>query len=544
MNKRLCKICLLLIIILQITTICHWAGVKANYHIDELYSFGYSQFFNHPRSQFKPITDSNNWPLETWIENNVMKDRLNQSEEENLLSNDPLTVIKKLFLEKYNYFGLLNILRDLFSDGTPSLIPGLILNIIFFICTQVLLFRITEEMTGSQLSALAAVFMYGFSLMAIGMTLFVRFYEMVTFMFMAVLRLHQIMRRKENLLQYELLTILSMIILLTAMRNSQLLFILGGSLIFFFTAGLLFRRQFIRASCYLVTIVPAGLYYILRKTNFMDVLFHPEEFLDTRNTEFFIAGGLTDISFQRILPLVRTYIKWLCYQLFGSKFIFPVFCLLFAVLAGLWVFRKPKDSRDHENGLGFSLIIAGLIITYIIASLLSDLKHERYLCFLFPMAAALLWTWTDLFTKGRSYRRTALAACVILTCAGIIAGQVKNFDQMVYLYHYDRDLYRAVKDSGIDTSIVIYRSKNAYNMRAVYDCVNMLPDTAKLYPIDWDHKSIDVSECPDELLIWYKPTTLKWISRYVRGLIDEGYEITELGRNHTSNVYLARRAKP
>ena len=548
MNKTTGKILLLILIILQIITIWYWAGEKSNYDIDELYSFGYAQFFKNPRKQFKRLTHTDEWSSGNWMENRGLRDQLYQSEEESLLTLDPPSVVKKLLLEKHSFFGLLNISQSIFPDRSadllPGLLPGLILNLIFFFLTQMILFRITEELTGNEIPALLAVTMYGFSLLAVGMAVYIRFYTFVIFMFLAVLRLHQIMRRTDSLPRFVLLTLLSMAILLIGLRNSELIFVLGTGLVFFFSVDLLIRKQYGKMCCYLLTIIPAGIYYAVQKTNFLDVIFHPEDFLGSWSAEYVVADGLTKINSKRILPLAEKYLKWFCYQLFGSRYVCAVFCIIMAALAVLWLCQKRKAPAEKDGRFGgFSLIIFFLILTYLSAALMANLTLIRYISFVFPLAAVLLWSWADIFTRGRRYRKIILTLCAILTCSGIASGQLRHSQNIQYIYRNDRTLSRAIEETGIKAAAVTYKQLTVWDRteHSVYDCISLLPDDAMLYPVNIAEGMIDASKCPDELLIWTRRSADKVIGKYTQDLTENGYEIHKLGRNHTSDVYTARR---
>ena len=532
-----------LIVTLQILCICYWAGEKANYYIDDLYSFTHTKYFPESGRPFQRFTVSDDWQAEKWVGNGILKAEMIQTEEDSLLALPFLSVLKKLALDKYNYFGFLNIVQSLIPNAVPKHMPAVILNLLFFFFTQIFIFRITEELTGSRMVPLLAAAMYGFSLFAIGMACYVRFYTMAVFLLAAVLRLHQIMRRTESIVRFELFTVLSMALLYTGIKNTQLFFILGTALIFFFTLDLLALRKYRRSCCYLVTIVPAGMYYVIRKTNFLDVIFHPEDFL-TVGAESIIAKGLTNISSRRILPLARAYLKWICYQLFGSKVVFFSFIFIMALLAVLWLVRSRKEPGEKRREDGFIPVITAVTLTYIISALLGNLNAVRYISFVFPLSAILLWALADLFTREKTYRKPALLACAFLMAAGILAGELRHSDNIEYIYREDRQLIRLVGESETDTVVVIYTGASSGIEHAVYDCVNMLPDSAKLYPVTASKHRIDPSEMPDTLLIWNSVNDKKDIKTYTDDLIAAGYVISKLGSDHISVVYTARKTKP
>ena len=220
-TPRFWRVLFLLVVIAQMAVICLWAAQRNNYHVDELYSLGYAQSYATGNNYKIYSRYSPEWKYETWIENRSLKNQLEISEEESLLREDPLT-IARLLLTGRNYHGILNILMSVFAPDRLTMYPGILFNLVVFFFTQILLCRIMKELTGDEEASVMAVLMYGFSTMAVQMTLFIRFYTLTIFLFTAVIRLHQIMWRTENLRRHEFLTILSLLLLYFAMKNSEL----------------------------------------------------------------------------------------------------------------------------------------------------------------------------------------------------------------------------------------------------------------------------------------------------------------------------------
>lgn len=533
----------LIIILLQIMTVCYWAEKKSGFHIDELFSIGYAQAYNYHPGDAVYITFTNDWQYETWIDNSKLTEQLYLSEEESLLKTGLTGIVKKFLNVKHNYFVLLNLSMSLFSDGRPDIRPALILNLFFFVLSQLLIYRITSEITENSFLALMAILMYGFSLGAVGNLIFIRFYTYTILQFLAAVRLHQIMWRSGSLLKYECLTVLCISLLLNAMRNSELIFILSAGLAVSFLIGLCIKRQYVKIGAYLVTVIPAGLYYIIKETNYLEVIFHPERYLKTAGAERNVAKGLLEITVPDLMQRTRQQIRFICYQIFGSRYVFFGFILLLMILAGIRIFRQEKDPCEKTEKTGFSWILFSTTVIYLISAILGNLFIIRYVSFLFPIITILLWSLINYFSQKRNFQKACLLISSAMAVTGILIGETVNSNKLEYLYPNDRDLPRMVKETGIKNVVIIYEPTWGRYIQSSYDCIYLMPDDASVYIVSRAHHQIDTSETPDEMLIWVhrNPGPKYDIDMVTDELTANGYEITKLGRNHVSDVYTAIR---
>ena len=132
-----------------------------------------------------------------------------------------------------------------------------------------------------------------------------------------------------------------------------------------------------------------------------------------------------------------------------------------------------------------------------------------------------------------------MAGCAVLMCVGIIAGFLHP-ERIEYVYMEDRPLIEAIGAQESKDSIVIYTDDEDAT-HVVYDCVNLIPDEAKIYPVQMMHHNIDINQCPDSVLIWVKNN--EKIQTCVSDLKSGGYSIDWLGKTHASDVYIARRTQ-
>lgn len=544
--KKLCsgrakKAVIICVLLIQAALIVFWAGQRSNYYIDELFSFGSAHAYALPKENAVYITSSEKWQYEEWIENSVLKEELEITSKESLLSRPPLRAIR-LILTGRNYHGILNVLMSAFSPGKVSAYPAAVLNLILFLFTQLVLYSTMKRLTGSFSISLLTILMYGFSAMAISTVLYVRFYMLVTLLLLALVCIHQIMWQEERLLRCELLTVLGMALIYLAMKDSELVFILAGSLVTAYAVALIIGRQFKKAVFYIVTVFPVSIAYAVIKTNFFDIVLHPSNYVMGDGAEAWMTDKLLTVNKERLISLVFKYLGWVSDLLFGSWYVLCCFLVLILILLEIWLFGKKRHSRlqasPEGRRRGFIWVIAAVCAVYYVFSLLVAIPAERYFMYYFPLLAILLWKLLHELTRGLRYRREVLLVCCALVCIGAAALQIVRPEKIDFVYREDRPLIRTVQDSGIQSVIVIYTGERDSNHSA-YDCLNLMPDTARLYPIDRYRHHIDASECPDKLLIWIHGD--RQPEPYITDLLDEGFVLQQLGQTHASDVYLAQR---
>ena len=526
------------VLILQLALISFWTSQRSNYYIDELFSFGSAHSFTYDKKDIMYINRSAEWQYESWVDNGLLKKQLEVATDESLLSQTPVQGIRML-LTRRNYHGILNLLMSLFSQGKPSMIPAIVLNMILFVFAQLILYIIMKELTGSFAIAGLTIYMYGFSAMAIATVLYIRFYMLVTLLLLLLVRLHQIMWRQKNLIRCELLTLLSMVLIYFAMKDSELVFIIGASLVTAYAAALLVNKHFKKARVYIVTIFPVSLIYAETKTNFIDITLNLEKYTKGDGAEAWMTSKLLTVNKDRVISLVFKYLGWISDLLFGSWYALCCFGFIFMILLEVKLLRKKEPAVKDEDKInnGFIWVIAAVCLLYYIFSLLTAIPAERYFMFYFPMLAVLFWKAFHELSRNISYRGDVLIVCFFLVVFGVASLQFFHPEKIDFVYLEDRSLIQAVKESGIEDAVVIYTDEIDSN-HSIYECLNLLPDTAKLYPMKTERHHIDVSNCPDEVLVWIHYDRSP--EDYVSDLLDGGYDMEKLGGTHASDVYIAR----
>lgn len=537
-TRRARRILLACLLALQLALLLFWAGQRSNYYIDELFSFGSAHSYSFAKKDVMYINRSAQWQYGSWVDNAVLKDQLRVSGQESLLRQPPLTALR-LLLTGRNYHGLLNLLQSAFAGGEVSMAPAIGLNLLLFLAAQLLLWRIMRELTGSAPVSLLCLAMVGFSGMMISTVLYIRFYMLVTFLLLALLRLHQIMWRLDSLPRCEGLTLLSMALLYLAMKDSEMMFIMGGALAASYAAALLIAGQRKKALLYALTVFPASILFALTKTNFIDIALHPASYMDGSGAEAWMTEKLLSVNRGRLVALFFKYLAWLSDLLFGSWYVLCSFMVLVLILLEVRFLGKKKTApREKGAAAGFIWVIAAVCGIYYVFAMLVAIPAERYFMFYTPLLAILLWKLLHELTAGLPARRALLLGCLVLTGLGAAALQLIRPEKIDFVYREDRPLLQAVSESGLDHAVVIYTSNDKDANHACYECLNLLPDTARLCPIR-EGETVDLSQCPETLLVWLHKD--REPERYVAELLEAGYTLSPLGGTHASDVYIAAR---
>ena len=529
-----------IIVVAQLCLMSFWAVQKTNFFIDEFYSFGYAHSFTFDRKDITYIPQSDDWQYEQWIDNSILKERLVVSESDSLLSQSPSTALRMLVMRR-NHQGIMNLLLSIFSPGQVDKYPGIVFNLLIFVLTQIVLFKICKELTDSALIGLLAIFMYGFSSMAIGTSIYVRFYALVILFLLLLLRMHQIMWRSSQLWKCELLSILSMAVIYLAMKNSELVFIFAGALIWAFFVGLLIKGESKKAWLYFITIVPVGLLYACKKTDYVDMILHPADYLQGIGPKGWMTQNLLNFNADQLGHMVGTFLNLVSFQLFGSWYVLCCFFFLIVILLEVRYFGKESQNKqDTTDNKGLCWIIFAVGMIYVVFSFLTGLEKPRYWSLIFPVFVILIWKAVGALTKQLGLKNLTLSICMLFVLTGVSIAKLKYPDKISYVYRNDQTMIQELKSLETHDCIVAY-IRHKHNNHSVYDCIHQLPESAKIYPVSPVHHHIDTENFPDDVLIWM--LIRQDIQPYTEDLIEAGYTIEQLGSTHCSDIYLAHRSE-
>ena len=216
------------------------------------------------------------------------------------------------------------------------------------------------------------------------------------------------------------LTLLSMALLYLAMKDSEMMFIMGGALAASYAAALLIAGQRKKALLYALTVFPASILFALTKTNFIDIALHPASYVDGSGAEAWMTEKLLSVNRGRLVALFFKYLAWLSDLLFGSWYVLCSFLVLVLILLEVRFLGKKKTApREKGAAAGFIWVIAAVCGIYYVFAMLVAIPAERYFMFYTPLLAILLWKLLHELTAGLPTRRALLLGCLVLTGLGL-----------------------------------------------------------------------------------------------------------------------------
>lgn len=551
-NKTFRRAVFIFLVMTQVLVMLYWMRQKSNYFIDELFSMGYAHTYTFDWKHRGYINASDVWQEGTWIPNSLLKDQIEVSPEDSLLSKPLGTAVPMLLLRR-TYHGILNILMSSFSPGAVGKVPGIVFNIIIFCLTQIVLFRICFDLTENYRVSLAVLTMYGYSLAAISFVMYIRFYCFVVLLFLMALRVHQLIRKTDRLPLAFAGTIASMVLLFFAMKDSELIFVLGGTLIVAFMLDLILCCQFKKLLLYFLTIVPLSLLYVTQKTPFFRILLHPSEYTREKGPGGWLTAQLLEWTWDQRISQIHQQNLWFVNLLYGNIIVALSFFLIVGILATLLALKlvksrtgkqkgvcgKDRDfskgaERDRPGSFGFYLVLLIINTVYLTFGRLTGFTIVRYYSFLFPVITILLWTGIYKMTEVLECRKWVLKLCAFLTIAAVAGGFSHPVD-IQFIYLEDRPLISSLRENGIQDAVVLC-TKQEKTTHVIYDCVNLMEEDARIFPIQEGETAIDPGQCPRRFLIWALSGHNIW--KNMEGLLKNGCTISLYGKTHCSDVYL------
>lgn len=163
-----------------VVNLFYWGSRKEGFFGDELYSY---HFVNQTDYPYITEDRGNETWMNSWHTSDYFLDYLTTDGEEAFdISATYLSIRKDVHPPLY--YLLLKIFCSVFSLILPSVFSkwcGILLNILFFILTIPVLFKLAEYFTKSSTFAIITCILYGFSIGAVSTVVFLRMYMMFTF---------------------------------------------------------------------------------------------------------------------------------------------------------------------------------------------------------------------------------------------------------------------------------------------------------------------------------------------------------------------------
>ncbi|MBO5635095.1 MAG: hypothetical protein J5907_06725 [Bacteroidales bacterium] len=506
---------LVVIIVLQCGTMFYWASQKAYYYIDELFTFEYVQNINNHKDSIEYIDDSPLWKVEEWLHVSDLKTRFTMEEGESVFDLPISGSVKKLFFDR-NYMWIINALETVFGRGGPPKWICIGFNILVWIVFQLLLFFFLDSCLGfDRRTTLLAVIMWGFCPLVLGLSVYCRFYAWTLLLLLVVIVLHKLMwdgeSHKQNII-YEAVAIFTLYL---AFKNSELIFVLGGALVFFFTLGLIARKRYCQALYYSAPLIGGGLFFIIEKSSLLSVILHPARFAAKEigaaalHTDFLI-----NTSWVEKANSLKHSIKSFSDSVPGS-----VETTLIIILLGLVLYLSVRRKANLRLG-GFSMILIAIAFVYWLFCGLCGFLETRYNSFLFLLIFILAWSFFDVMVKCHRSPETVykIAACIVIVVA-VMPFYRRNVQ---YVYEWLEPSIERIHEYGDLKSVVNYDPAYNYN---VYYSTSLLKESSLIYPVCQNTSDGILPDLPDTFLYW---ETYYWSPEETLNLIKEAGYTTDL----------------
>lgn len=370
-----------LVVIIQLAALVSLGSQKQGFHIDEIYSYQISNSYHAEKvTGYDGLWDQ-------WVPGNSLLDLITVQEGEQfaypvVYHNNAVDCHPPLF-----YF-LLHSICSLFP-GTFTKWYGLVLNICFFVATQVVIYSFAKEILGSSFWAVLPVAVYGGMRGALSCTIFIRMYTVLSFFTIALIwrLVHLIQKNKGAFSDYLSLFVVTY---------------LGSFTQYYFAIPAFFATLF-------TVIVLAGQ---RRWNDFfgagLGVLFGIVCMFATYPAAFTqIGGSSTNNVGNNVMANILNFDVWvgqlvafakLCFRgcLYGFRWAKPPVSIILLSTIGATAYIQSKHrhemvQEDAEIGRAGSLSLAGILVVafsiVVIARISGTFAFERYIYHLYPLLA-------------------------------------------------------------------------------------------------------------------------------------------------------------
>ena len=421
MQKIKQPLLLALVILVQLLVLVGWAAQKQGYHVDEIYSHTLAN------SQYRPFIQNLEGYTTRWQTGQELLDALTVNESDafdfgSVVYNQTQDVHPPLW-----YF-VLHTVSSL-SQGVFSKWQGILINLIWFVAIDLVLFALTKAVAGRKAAWLSLI-LWGFSAGAINAVTFVRMYTMLAFWGILFVYLHWLAfgEKKPLLGRYGLLAGLFFCTIAGVLTQYYFLifaFFLCGVWCIYLLVQKRWKELFTYAGVELAAVVcsvalyPSILNHLTssgRGMQSLGALVHNDSYLT--NIQDFLFIGIWSLfgGFMWILP-VLAFLVWCCKG---------------------W---KLAPNQKSTESLWFLAILFPALMGYLLLiARIAPYRTDRYIMILFPIGAVyigtVIWLTCKYLLGGKGYS-LVLVLCLVLIPTG--------WNMLGYLFMERQERYQAVE---------------------------------------------------------------------------------------------------
>ena len=469
------KIMLIITIVLQLAVALCFCMQKQGFHYDENYSYYSSN-----------VTYGLNPPDGDWLSGSTIAEEFCITP--GMGFNFPLVAQMQSFdVHPPVYYFLLNIICSL-SSGIFSKWQGLILNLIFFVISELLIIAIANKV-GNKNKAITwfSLALFGFSPAIISGITFIRMYMLLTSECMALILLHMNMltdiKNSSSLSRFVKYLIQIAVTVYIGFLTHYYFAVFAFFVAAFTTLYLFFSKNTRKTSyIYAITVIagllsavlsyPASLRHIFRGyrgTEAMGAFFDMNNLSDRMGL---FVGLIDDYVLNRTFYILLLIILLAYVQArFMNKRVSPNLCfgLSFITAVGYFAIVMKTALMNYEEAVRYEMPIYGLLIILIVVSLYSLITNTS------PV--------TEGDSRGGQVQRllfgVILAITLVMQFKGLYDGKV------LFLYPEEKSEKEFATEHKDDVIIYVYDNDNKWKM---WDNAHELEQYNRIYCIEMNHE--------------------------------------------------------
>ena len=469
------KIMLIITIVLQLAVALCFCMQKQGFHYDENYSYYSSN-----------VTYGLNPPDGDWLSGSTIAEEFCITP--GMGFNFPLVAQMQSFdVHPPVYYFLLNIICSL-SSGIFSKWQGLILNLIFFVISELLIIAIADKV-GNKNKAITwfSLALFGFSPAIISGITFIRMYMLLTSECMALILLHMNMltdiKNSGSLSRFAKYLVQIAVTVYIGFLTHYYFAVFAFFVAAFTTLYLFFSKNTRKTSyIYAITVIasllsavlsyPASLRHIFRGyrgTEAMGAFFDMNNLSDRMGL---FVGLIDDYVLNHTFYILLLIILLAYVQVrFMNKRVSPNLCfgLSFITAVGYFAIVMKTALMNYEEAVRYEMPIYGLLIILIVVSLYGLLTDTSYVA------------------EGDSRNRAIpkvicgiiLAITLVMQLKGLYDGKV------LFLYPEEKKEIEFATEHKDDDIIYVYDNNNKWKM---WDNAHELEQYNRIYCIEMNHE--------------------------------------------------------
>lgn len=525
------KICIVILVLIQSMMMFYWGFAKEAYYVDEYFTYETTHYLSESTTGRIKLYDK----IEhgTWSSVGELKDTLMITDKSTML-HDSLEYNLKTFFTKRPFLTIVNYIITL-RGGYISKWNVIGFNIILFILSQFVLYRITDKITKNYLTKILVLSFYGFSGMAISMVVYIRFYVWVSLFTLIFTYLHLLILENDNIWKNIIYEIGALIAIYLAFLESPLVILYGTALIIMFSLMLLIRNR--KKMCaYILPMLGIGFVYLNFKTNYIDALIHPDKYAAQNFSALqYLTNNIVSISSAEMGNRVKEILGFLSDFMFGQVIIMLLFVVLMIALLVCFLQRRKENKiqNNHEKENEILQLFGGTLIIFFIAALAVGLNQIRYISFACPVLSAFLICYVMFLGRKTGKNRIAKKGMSILILLSIVA--TFSVPRVDTLYREEKKVIERIKRYG-DRNIVFIDYGDGDDA-AMYECIDYCDADANIIFIKSDE--YDNLNFGEEFIVWQRQ---KYKCKILQDLTLAGYSnMKNLGQTHESTVFYCSR---